>query len=145
MLDRMRLRWWLCLLYRPRRRGGPWLRSRPLLLHRPFRLSLPRWLARSLDVWPRLRNLLGHPCRRLRPYPLHWMHVGLVDRPGQRALLYSPYRYRLPPLDGQWPGHHYRLRPSAILRHELGAIGAGNHPVLLLHPQFREARLPQGS
>jgi hypothetical protein len=73
------------------------------------------------------------------------MHVWLVDRPGQRALLNCPNRNRGTAFDGQWLGHHYCLRPSAILCHELGAVGAGDHPVLLLHPQLRQTRLPQGS
>jgi hypothetical protein len=73
------------------------------------------------------------------------MRVRLVDRPGQRTLLHSPQLNRLPSLDGQRLGHHDSLRPSSILRHELGAVGAGDHPVLLLHPQLRQTRLPQGS
>jgi hypothetical protein len=72
------------------------------------------------------------------------MHFWLVDRSGQGTLLHGSQLDRLPPLDGQWLGHHYRLRAPAVLRHELGAIGAGNYPVLLLHPQLRQTRLAQG-
>jgi hypothetical protein len=142
LLDRVRRR---CLLYRPRRRSGSrlrcwvFLRGRPLLRSRAHWLRLPDRLGRGLDSRPRLWNLLGHPGWWLRS-----LRLPRLDRPRRRALLYRPHRDRLSPLGGQWLGHHYRLRASAVLRHKLGAVGAGDHPVLLLHPQLRQARLPQG-
>jgi hypothetical protein len=115
------------------------------LLSWPFGLSWPHWLRRGLDGRPRLWNLLRHPGWRLWPYALPWMQFRLVNRPGRRTLLNCSHGNRLAALDGQWFGHHYRLRPSAIFRHELGTVGAGNHPVLLLHPQLGQTRLPQSS
>jgi len=86
-----------------------WMRlwSRPFLGRRPYRLR---------------RSFLRHGplCRRR-----------LVDRPGLGPLLCD--RDRLTPFHGKRPRHNDGLRPAAVYGGELGAVGAGGNPILLLN------------
>ena len=122
-------------------RSGPLLVSRAQLLGWPLRLRLPYLLRRRrLQGWPGLWSLLGNACPWYRPLCLRGVQ-GRGSR--QWTLLYSRSLNWLAPLDGERPVHYNRLRLAAVDGRELGTVGAGSYPVLLLDPQLRQTRLPQ--
>jgi hypothetical protein len=69
----------------------------------------------------------------------------MVDWPRQWALLYGRNHNRLTPLHGKRSAHDYGLGLAAVGGYKLRTVGAGGHPVLLLHPQLRQTWLAQCS
>jgi hypothetical protein len=138
----LRLRCWLMLGNRLRLLhrfcGHDWafLGSGVHLLRWPLWLSLPHLFRGRLHGWPRLRNLLGSPRFRYRPFSLTRPQWRLIDEIRRRTLLYGWRCDRLLPLHGQRMAHHDGLRLTAVDGNKLCTVGAGGHPVLLLDPQL---------
>jgi hypothetical protein len=139
---------WLCLLHRFYRHGRTFLRiwvqlgNRPLLgsgvhlLRWPLRLSMAHLFRGCLHGWPRLRNLLCSPRSWYRPFSLTRLQWRMIEGIGRWTLLWGWGRDRLLPLHRQRVAHDDRLRLTAVDGNKLCTVGAGGHPVLLLHPQL---------